>query len=150
MIGLSKKCQYALRSVLELAARYGQRPVSVSEMASVQAIPRRFLELIIRDLKQAGIVVAYRGVRGGYTLARDPRDISVGEIIQLIDGDLNLVDCEECGGEECCPLSGNCAWTDLWHNIQKTVKGICTATTFQGLLEAHNAPAAISGRPTTR
>ena len=150
MIGLSKKCQYALRSILELASRYGQRPVSVSEIASIQAIPRRFLELIIRDLKQAGIVVAYRGVRGGYTLARDPRDISVGEIIRLIEGDPNPVGCEECGGSDSCPLSESCAWADLWRNIHETVTGICAATTFQALLDAHNAPAPVSGSPTTR
>ena len=139
MTTLSKKCQYALRCVLELAGRYGDPPVSVSEIAGLQAIPRRFLELIIKELKQAGFVNAHRGVRGGYTLTRKPNEISVGEIIELIEGPQKPVDCQECDGEDDCPLADDCAWAELWRRTQQTVQGIYGSTSFQQLLEGRYA-----------
>jgi len=118
--------------------------VSVSEIAAVQATPRRFLELIIKELKQAGLVHAHRGVRGGYTLASPPQEISVGAVIQLIDGPQRPVDCESCGGKEYCPLTGQCAWNGLWRHVHDTVQEIYHATTFAQLLEGRFAAAPVS------
>ncbi|NLF30547.1 MAG: Rrf2 family transcriptional regulator [Planctomycetes bacterium] len=141
MTALSRKCQYALRCLLELSRHHGKAPVSVAHIADVQAIPRRFLELIVRELRLAGVVTAHRGARGGYTLAHSPGDISVGSIIRLIDGEQNPVDCRPCGGAESCALADNCSFAGLWQRIGQAVAGICDETTFADLVNGSGRPA---------
>jgi len=135
MTTLSRKCQYALRCLLELARHHGKAPISVASIAATQAIPRRFLELIVRELRLAGVVNARRGARGGYTLTRDPGEISVGSIIRLIDGEQTPVSCGLCGGPEPCPLADNCSFSGLWQRIHHAVTGICEDTTFADLVD---------------
>ena len=132
---ISQKCQYALRSLFELALRPNDGPVSVKEIAGRQAIPRRFLELIIKELKRAGIVQAYRGVHGGYTLAADPRTLSIGSVIRLMDGPPGPVNCLACGGERYCPLQGDdCAFSDMWVAAGEAAAAVYDSTTFQDLV----------------
>lgn len=85
---ISNKCNYALRALLELAKREGAGPATIVDIAHAQQIPSRFLEAILRQLKQAGLTESVRGKRGGYILARPAREIPVGEVIRLIEGPL--------------------------------------------------------------
>jgi len=137
-MNLSQKCQYALRSLLELARRAGQGPVSVGEIASAQAIPPRFLELILGELKHAGFVESRRGIQGGYMLAVSPASLSVGDVIRLVDGPIAPVKCV--GGRETdCPLYGNCAFLSLWERATTAVEDVYDSTNFQDLLDADRA-----------
>ena len=135
MAVVSQKCQYALRAILELSRRYGGGPTSVSQMAETQAIPRRFLELIISELRQSGIVASKRGAKGGYRLLRDPKELTVGDIMQAVDSNYEPVDCEPCGGNRGCPLIGHCSFVDLWRRASKAIHNVYHETTFQDLLE---------------
>jgi Rrf2 family transcriptional regulator, cysteine metabolism repressor len=83
---ISNKCHYALKAVLELAKREGAGPATIVDIAHAQQIPARFLEAILRQLKQAGLTESVRGKRGGYVLARPARDITMGEVIRLMEG----------------------------------------------------------------
>lgn len=83
---ISNRCHYALRAMLELALREGRGPVTISEIATTQNIPVRFLEAILRQLKQDGLADSVRGKEGGYLLARKAHDISVGEVIRIFEG----------------------------------------------------------------
>ena len=83
---ISKKCNYALRAVLALARNAGGRPMTIQQIADAESIPARFLEAILRDLKQAGLTESVRGKDGGYRLHQAPRDISVGEVVRAIEG----------------------------------------------------------------
>ena len=83
MMQVSQKTRYALRAVFELAKRYGQGPVRISDIAEKQAIPPRFLEGILNQLRQAGLLRSVRGARGGYELAEQPARLSVGDICLL-------------------------------------------------------------------
>jgi len=87
---ISQKCQYALRAVFELAksARSGPCLLKIEHIAKAQKIPVRFLENILNQLRTGGFVASRRGRCGGYLLARDPADITVGEIIRFMDGPL--------------------------------------------------------------
>ena len=85
-LSLSQKCQYAVRAVLELSKRHGRGAVPAGEIAVSQAIPRRFLEIILNEMKPAGLVDSRRGARGGYFLALPPERITVGRVIQVIEG----------------------------------------------------------------
>ena len=91
-MSVSQQCQYALRALFELAKRREAGPVAVAEVAEIQAIPGRFLELIAARLKRAGFIES-RGVQGGYTLAVSPKAVSVADIIRAIDGSSAPVKC---------------------------------------------------------
>ena len=135
MTRISQRCQYALRTVFELTRRRGSGPVSARDIAARQAIPHRFLQLILRELRNAGIVESHRGARGGYTLAVDPRHLTVGSVIHRFDGTLDPVDCTGCGGKRHCPLAGRCAFAGLWRQARDAVTALYFSTTFQQLLE---------------
>jgi len=85
---ISNKCQYALRAMLELAKHQDGSPVSIHIIAEKQQIPARFLEAILRQLKQTGLARSVRGKDGGYILTKKPEDISMGEIIHIFEGEL--------------------------------------------------------------
>ena len=87
---VSAKTDYAVRALLELAVA-GDGPVKGERLAESQAIPLKFLENILTDLRHAGIIRAQRGAEGGYWLARDPGDVTVGEVIRAVDGPLASV-----------------------------------------------------------
>jgi len=90
---ISQKTRYALRSLLYLVESGGERPVQLGAIAETQQIPRKYLELIMLDLKKAGIVTSVRGPSGGYRLARPPEEISFGEVIRNLEGPIALVPC---------------------------------------------------------
>jgi Rrf2 family protein len=83
---ISNRCIYALKAVVELAKREGAGPVTIAEIARMQGIPARFLEAILRQLKQNGVTHSVRGKDGGYSLARPARDITLGEVIRIFEG----------------------------------------------------------------
>lgn len=86
-VNLSAKTEYACIAVLELAAHYGSdKPVRVRDIAQTNGIPARFLVQILLQLKGAGIVQSTRGSAGGYHLARDPADLTLGEVMAISDG----------------------------------------------------------------
>jgi Rrf2 family protein len=90
---LTQRSRYALRALIFIARSGGLEPVPISAIAADQKLPRKFLEAILLDLKNGGLVTSYRGKMGGYRLARPAGQISFGEIIRLIEGPLALVPC---------------------------------------------------------
>ena len=90
---IAQKTRYALRSLLFLAEEQEGNPVQLARIAETQRVPPKYLELIMLDLKKAGLVKSARGPRGGYRLAKEPRDISFGEIVRTMEGPIALVSC---------------------------------------------------------
>jgi len=142
---MSQKCEYGLRILLELTGQQGNGPVSVSEIAVSQAIPQRFLELIVKELREAGMVNSHRGARGGYTLAKDPEKLTVGKIVRLLDGSLNPMDCKSCGGERECDLHGTCVFSDLWQQAEAALDSLYDSVTFAELHRRRNGNGAKAG-----
>ncbi len=140
-MGMSRKCQYALRAVFDLARRHGGGPTTVGEIAESQAIPPRFLELILGQLRQGGFVESRRGVHGGYLLALDPQVLTVGEIIQFIEGPVAPVRCVATDREADCPLYGHCAFMDMWTRAGNAATDVYDTTTFQDLIDKEPASA---------
>jgi Rrf2 family transcriptional regulator, cysteine metabolism repressor len=133
---VSQKCQYAIRAVFELARRYGQGHVKISDIAEVQAIPLRFLQVILNQLKRAGFVESRRGAEGGYLLSRQPELITVGEIVQFIEGPLVPVACmtsSKAAAE--CFLHGSCVFTGMWRRAAKAMSDVYDHTSFQDLVD---------------
>jgi Rrf2 family protein len=110
---LSNKTKYALKALLVLAKEYGQGPVLISDIAQREDIPRKFLELILLELKNQGILQSKKGKGGGYSLARAPQAVSVGHIIRVLDGPIAPLPCvsrtayrrcAECRDERTCGI----------------------------------------------
>jgi len=138
-MNLSRKCQYALRATFELAKRRYEGPVKISDIAAAQAIPPRFLELILNELKQGDFVRSRRGATGGYELAVSPRALTVGRIIEFIDGPVSPVKCLAGDAPSDCPLLGRCAFMDLWRRAREAVSGVYDNTTLEDLVERERA-----------
>jgi Rrf2 family protein len=90
---LSRKSKYGLKALLVLAQRRGTSPVLISELAARDAIPKKFLEAILLELKRHGVVQSKKGKGGGYFLHRKPNEITFGEVIRALDGPLAAVPC---------------------------------------------------------
>lgn len=110
---LSNKARYAIKAVLSLAAEYGNGPVLIGDLARRERIPRKFLELILLELKAAGLLQSKKGRGGGYFLKFPPEQIAIGQVIRVIDGPLAWVPCAsatatqpcaECTDVETCSL----------------------------------------------
>jgi Rrf2 family cysteine metabolism transcriptional repressor len=86
MISVSTKSPYAVLALAELAQRAGPEPVPIGELARRRDVPVQFLEQLFATLRRAGIISSQRGVKGGYRFARDPSEVSVLEIVELLDG----------------------------------------------------------------
>jgi Rrf2 family protein len=108
---LTKRSKYGLKAVLYLAGHTDRGPIPVAEMAEQERIPRKFLEAILLDLKRHGLLYSKQGKGGGYSLTKAPDQITLGQIIRMLDGPLALIPCvsqtayarcEECVDEDTC------------------------------------------------
>jgi Rrf2 family protein len=137
MLVPSKKSQYALRAMFELAKRYAEGPTKISQIAEAQAIPIRFLEVILNQLKASGLVQSKRGFYGGYFLVRSPREISIGDIMRFMQRSLEPAECLACVSKKGCPFDNNCAFSGLWRCVKDAVYQIYDRTSMQDLLGAN-------------
>lgn len=131
---VSQKCQYALRALFELAKREGNGPVRIADIAEAQAIPVRFLEAILGQLKHAGYVQSQRGARGGYLLVRLPEELTVGEVIRFIEGPLGPVTCTVGKEHIDCPMNGDCVFLPMWQRANEAVADVYDTTSFLDLV----------------
>ena len=99
---LSQKAKYALRALLMLARRPPGEMVLVGDIAERQNVPRKFLELILLELRKHGLLFSQRGRHGGYTLARPPEAITFGQVVRIVDGPLAPLPCASVTGYRRC------------------------------------------------
>ena len=130
---ITRQADYAVRAVLYLARLEPSQRAATSQVAKEQHIPPSFLAKIISQLSIAGLLHTSRGARGGVTLAREPKDITLLEVIEAIDGPIMLNECvgdaSTCTFDEDCPLRP--VWCDAQNELVTRLKG----TNFQQLLE---------------
>jgi Rrf2 family transcriptional regulator, cysteine metabolism repressor len=146
---VSQKCQYAIRAIFELAKHYGQGPIKIKDIAETQAIPIRFLEVILNQLQRAGFVRAKRGTEGGYNLVNPPDCLMVGTIVQFIEGPLAPVACMTDKSADGCLLQGNCVFLEMWDRAAMALSNVYDKTSFQDLINNEikrrtDAPASFS------
>lgn len=110
---LSKKAKYALQALLQLAEEYDRGPVLIADLAEREGIPKKFLELILLELRNQGILQSKKGKGGGYFLGKPPKAITLGQVIRILDGPLAplpcvsqtaYMKCQECRDEETCGI----------------------------------------------
>ncbi len=132
---LSKKCQYALKAVFELALRNNAVVVKTRDIARAQGISPRFLEVILNELRHGGFVESRRGSEGGYLLTRPAKDITVGQIITYIHGPIAVAGRQSHGNRLEASWPGQEAFDGLWDEINHAVSGVCDGKTFGDLVE---------------
>jgi Rrf2 family protein len=131
---ITQKNQYAIRAIYELARRHNQGPIKGAEIAAVQKIPPRFLEVIMVQLKRSGFVASKRGYHGGYVLMRPPNNISVGDILRNMET-VESLHCVSCIAKDDCDLKGDCSFLPMWTKAHKAMLDVFDNTTIQNLLD---------------
>jgi Rrf2 family cysteine metabolism transcriptional repressor len=133
---LSKRGEYGLRALQDLASYYGEGPISNKKLAKRNNIPPRFLEQILLTLKHSQIVHSQKGPQGGYYLARPPQQISLAEVVRMLDGPLAPISCvSETAYEPCgCPDMETCGLRRVMKEVRDVVAGIMENTTLADLV----------------
>jgi Rrf2 family protein len=135
---ISKKCQYALKAIFELAWRNPGEPIKIHDIADAQRISPRFAEIILNELKHGGFVESRRGNEGGYLLARDTRELTVLEIIECIGGLISVAS-DTVKGNGGAVFPGKEAFEELWREVNNAVCEVCGNMTFAELVEFERA-----------
>ena len=118
---LSTKGRYGLRAMIDLARYSEVEPVSINSIAARQNISERYLEQLVALLRKAGLVKSIRGATGGYILAKDAAEISVGDILRALEGSLEPVKCAAFYSEEGCMASDGCVTKYVWQKINDSI-----------------------------
>jgi Rrf2 family protein len=135
---LSMKAKYGLRALTILAKEYGKGPVLIADLSAQERIPRKFLELILLDLKKKGILRSKKGKGGGYHLSRPPSTVSVGELIRVLDGPIALLPCvSQTAYRRCdeCPDERSCGIRSVMKEVRDSTAMILDGTTLKDVLD---------------
>ena len=120
LLAITSKSPYAVRALCELALCGASVPIPIGELARRRDIPQQFLEGLFATLRRAGILQSQRGVKGGYLFARSPSDVTVLEVVELLEGELAARDANE---------------DEIWHEAIAAIRGVLAKTTIADLAE---------------
>lgn len=130
---LTTKGRYAARAMLELALNHGNGPMQLREIAQKQEISERYLERMMTALVTAGLVRSTRGQHGGFSLAKNPGDILLSQIIQAVEGSLSLVDCVD--DDQLCSRSDICVTRDIWVKVKEAMLDVLDSISLEQMVE---------------
>ena len=132
---ISTKGRYGLRALIDLA-RYSEiEPVSISSIAARQKISERYLEQLMTLLKKAGLIKSIRGAGGGYVLAKELEEISVGDVLRALEGNLEPVECTGFDEEDSCEAAGGCVTKYVWQRINESINKTVNEISLKQLVE---------------
>ena len=130
---LSTKGRYGVRLMVDLAEHYVEGPAIIRHISQRQEIAEKYLRNVINPLKVAGLIHVARGAHGGYSLAKPPSGITIGEILLVLEGSMCLVDCVE--KSAVCRRSSFCATRDLWNEAANALLDKFYSTTLADMVE---------------
>lgn len=131
---ISTKGRYALRLMLDLAYNHTGSFIPIKNISQRQDISDKYLEQIITQLSRAGLVKSARGAQGGYMLAKEPQEYTVGEILRLLEGNLAPVACVD-DTKEACNRADECVTKEVWREIKDAVNKVVDNITLADLVE---------------
>jgi Rrf2 family transcriptional regulator, cysteine metabolism repressor len=120
VLAITSKAPYAVLALAELAGRGSDQPVPIGELAKARGIPVQFLEGLFANLRRAGVLHSQRGVKGGYLFARPPAEVTVLEVVELLDGELG-VEAADAGA--------------VWVDATEAIKGVLRSTTIADVVD---------------
>ena len=151
----STRGEYGVRLMVELARHYGSGPVSLSEMADHEQLPRPYLEQLVVSLREGALVTSTRGARGGYELSRSPADIRMYEVLTALEGPVTPMICASSDPERTanCDRAGCCNVEYLWQRVRDAIVEALDSMTLAELAEpvpghpAHPETVLVAVRP---
>lgn len=135
MMKLSTRCRYGIHAMFDLAQNTGQGPQTIRSIAERQLVPEQYLEQIIGVLRREGLVKSVRGAQGGYMLAKPPGEISIGQLIRLLEGPVLMADCMS--GAEACVRSAQCPSRLVWERLTDCINHVIDSITLADMLSDH-------------
>ena len=130
---ITYKGDYALKALLDLALHYEKGLSTINDVAKHIDAPVKFLEQVLLDLKKGGFVESKRGNVGGYQLAKDPAEITLGQVIRYIDGPIEPIACVEKGYSNCVDLR-KCVFKGIWQKVGQATSEIIDNVNFADLV----------------
>ena len=152
-VHFSTRAEYGVRLMVELARHHGGGPISLTEMADHEALPRPYLEQLVVSLREAGLVTSTRGAHGGYQLTRDPADVRMGEVVRALEGPIAPMICasEDPAHAGLCDRTSFCNVNSLWGRVRTAVIGALDSLTLAELAQPRPAhpfhPVVVVERP---
>ncbi len=132
---LSTKGRYGVKAMVDLALHYGDTPVSIKTISQRQNISEYYLEQLFSPLRKAKLIKSIRGAQGGYVLNSAPKDITVAEVMYVLEGPIEISDCIE--GSEC-DKTDYCATRLLWEKIKNSIDEVMESITLQDIVDDYN------------
>ena len=129
---ISTKIRYGARAMLELASRYGEGPIELKEIAKKENISLKYLEQVIIPLRMAGLVKSVRGSKGGYSLAKQPSEICLDDLVEVLDGPINLIECLK--NPKACQKVSSCVTRDIWKEVSEAIHKIFYSITLEDMV----------------
>jgi len=129
-MNITSKSKYAVRALVELARRNPDTPVSLVLIAEARGIPAQFLEQLFAALRRAGILQSFRGVHGGFSFNRPPDQITVLDVVEILDGPIEPALCTT---EDTCERRPICSVGDVWVQAKLSVEEVLSGVTIQDL-----------------
>jgi Rrf2 family transcriptional regulator, cysteine metabolism repressor len=137
LMRISTKGRYGVAAMYDLALHYGAGPQALKSVAERQGISESYLEQLVSALRKGGYVKSVRGAQGGYALSKDPKDISVGDIIRLLEGPIAPVDCVlsdvDSSENEYCAKAGRCVTRGVWAKVRDSITKVVDSITLADL-----------------
>ncbi len=124
--------RYGARAMVELASHYGEGPIELKEIAKKESISLKYLEQVINPLRTDGLVKAIRGAKGGYSLAKPPSEICLYDVIETLEGPLNLLDCLR--DAKACPKASSCVTREIWKEVSDAISKIFYSVTLEDMV----------------
>lgn len=132
MIQLTKRGDYGVLAVCQIAQSVNGQFMSIDEVSAQSRIPRPYLSKILQDLSRGGILYSRRGTGGGFKLARHPREISLRDIIEIVEGKMAIVACA--GAPDHCEKTHGCVLAPLWDKVQHIIDELIASITVEDLI----------------
>jgi Rrf2 family protein len=132
MLSINKKMEYALNALYYMIEKGKNSPCSVKEISAGMEIPEKFLFHILKSLEKARIVFSKKGPKGGYVLLKSAKEINFKEVVEAVEGQIDLVDCTK--GENMCPRQKKCPFSPAWNSIKRKVENIFEEMTLDKVL----------------
>ena len=130
---ITYKGDYALKAVLELALHYGRELVTSHDLAKRIDAPVKFFEQVLFDLKKGGIIKSRRGNEGGYVLSKAPSQITIGDVVRIIDGPFEPIACVRERYDNCDDIHA-CVFRNVWQRVYQATSDIVDRVTFEDLV----------------
>jgi len=131
---ISTKGRYALRMLLDLAEHQGDGYIALKDIAQRQGVSKKYLEQIVPILNRAEVLRTNRGFQGGYRLAKQPKELTAGDVLRITEGSLSPVACAEQDVIDC-PRSADCPTLPLWRGLNKVINEYLDSVTLQDLID---------------